>query len=159
MCVYQVGKEGDALGAKRTNAKTHGMPWCLVELPPLLLPMPNGRGEPWRQSRWAGSIEPPWGLRSLPLCVWPYGQRTRLGLSFSESVAHSVLSNSLRPHGLSCQAPWPMEFSRQEYWSGLPFATPGDLPDPGIEPMSLALAGRFFTSRATSMSKKTGFPK
>ena len=100
MCVYQVGKEGDALGAKRTNAKTHRTPWCLVELPPLLLPMPTRRGEPWRQSRWAGSIEPPWGLRSLPLCVWPYGQRTRLGLSFSESVAHSVLSNSLRPHGL-----------------------------------------------------------
>ena len=32
-----------------------------------------------------------------------------------------------------------MEFSRQEYWSGLPFPSPGDLPDPGIEPGSLAL--------------------
>ena len=32
-----------------------------------------------------------------------------------------------------------MEFSRQEYWSGLPFPTPGDLPHPGTEPMSLAL--------------------
>ena len=44
----------------------------------------------------------------------------------------------------SRQAPPSMEFSRQEYWSGLPFPTPGDLPDPGIEPMSftsLALAG------------------
>jgi len=42
-----------------------------------------------------------------------------------------------------------MEFSRQGYWSRLPFPTPGDLPDPGIEPMSLvspALAGRFFTT-------------
>ena len=42
-----------------------------------------------------------------------------------------------------------MGFSRQEYWSGLPFPTPGDFPDPGIEPMSLAspaLAGRFFTT-------------
>ena len=42
-----------------------------------------------------------------------------------------------------------IEFSRQEYWSGLPFSTPGDLPDPGIEHMSLAsraLAGRFFTN-------------
>ena len=42
-----------------------------------------------------------------------------------------------------------MEFSRREYWSGLPFPTPGDLPDPGIEPVSLvspALAGGFFTS-------------
>ena len=45
-----------------------------------------------------------------------------------------------------------MEFSRQEYWSGLPFPSPGDLPDPGIETASLvspALAGRFFTTRAT----------
>ena len=41
------------------------------------------------------------------------------------------------------------EFSRQAYWSGLPFPTPGDLPDPGIEPTSTALpalAGRFFTT-------------
>jgi len=40
-----------------------------------------------------------------------------------------------------------MEFSRQEYWSGLAFPAPCELPDPGIEPMSLmfpALAGRFF---------------
>ena len=36
------------------------------------------------------------------------------------------------------QAPLFMEFSRQEYWSGLPFPSPGDLPDPGIEPMSPA---------------------
>ena len=37
-----------------------------------------------------------------------------------------------------------VEFSRQEYWSGLPFTTLGDLPDPGIEPASPTLAGRFF---------------
>ena len=45
------------------------------------------------------------------------------------------------------QAPLSMEFSRQEYWSRLPFPTSGCLPDPGIEPMSHlspALAGRFF---------------
>ena len=39
-----------------------------------------------------------------------------------------------------------MEFSRQEYWSGLPFPSPGDLPEPGIEPVPPALAGRFFTT-------------
>ena len=47
------------------------------------------------------------------------------------------------------QAPLLMGFSRQEYWSGLPFPSPGDLPDPGIEllsPMSPALAGRFFAT-------------
>ena len=40
---------------------------------------------------------------------------------------------------LACQAPLPMGFSRQEYWSGLPFPSPGDLPYPGIEPKSPAL--------------------
>ena len=39
-----------------------------------------------------------------------------------------------------------MEFSRQEYWSGLPLLSPGDLPDLGIEPAYPALAGRFFTT-------------
>ena len=37
-----------------------------------------------------------------------------------------------------------MGFSRQEYWSGLPFLSPGDLPDPGIEAVSPALAGGYF---------------
>ena len=49
------------------------------------------------------------------------------------------------------QAPLSMGFSRQEYWSGLPCPPPGDLPDPGIEPVFLspALAGGFFTTSAT----------
>ena len=50
------------------------------------------------------------------------------------------------------QAHLSMGFSRQEYWSGLPFPPPGDLPDPGIEPVSLmspALTGGFFTTSAT----------
>ena len=50
-----------------------------------------------------------------------------------------------------CQVPLSLEFSRQEYWSGLPFPPAGDLPNPGIEPKSLAsptLAGRFFTTSA-----------
>ena len=50
------------------------------------------------------------------------------------------------------QSPMSMEFSRQESWSGLPFLSLGDLSDPGMEPgslMSLALAGRFFTTSTT----------
>ncbi|ELR61614.1 hypothetical protein M91_19068, partial [Bos mutus] len=49
------------------------------------------------------------------------------------------------------QAPLSMGFARQEYWSGLPFPSPGDLPDPGIKTGSLvsaALAGGFFTTSA-----------
>ena len=61
------------------------------------------------------------------------------------------------PWTVTHQVPLSMEFSRQEYWSGLPFPFPGDLPDPGIEPVSLsspALAGRFFTSWATGEALK-----
>ena len=50
------------------------------------------------------------------------------------------------------QAPLSMGFSSQEHWSGLPRPPPGDLPKPGIEPVSLmspALAGQFFTTSAT----------
>ena len=50
------------------------------------------------------------------------------------------------------QTALPMGFSRQELWSGLPFPSPGDLPNPGIEPTSLtspALAGGFFTTSTT----------
>ena len=43
------------------------------------------------------------------------------------------------PWTVAHQAPLSMEFSRQEYWSGLPFPSPGDLPNPGIEPSSPAL--------------------
>jgi len=42
-----------------------------------------------------------------------------------------------------------MEFPRQEYWNGLPFPSPGDLSEPGIEPTSCALAGGFFTAEPT----------
>ena len=45
----------------------------------------------------------------------------------------------MTPRTVACQAPLSMELSRQEYWSGLPCLSPGELPDPGIEPMSLAL--------------------
>ena len=53
---------------------------------------------------------------------------------------------------IACQAPLSMGFSRQEYWSGLPCPSPRDLPDPGVEPVSLrapALADGFFTTITT----------
>ena len=54
----------------------------------------------------------------------------------------------MTPWTVAHQAPLSMEFSRKEYWSGLPFPSPGDLPNAGIEPScpgSPALAGGFFT--------------
>ena len=76
----------------------------------------------------------PWGLKIIsrkPKCV-----------------SHSVVSDSLLSHELyvAFQAPVSMEFSRQEYWSGWPFPSPGDLPNPGIETWVSCIAGGFFTS-------------
>ena len=54
---------------------------------------------------------------------------------------------------VTCQDPLSMAFPRQEHWSGLPFPSPGDLPDPGIRPaslMSLALSGQFSTTSITN---------
>ena len=73
---------------------------------------------------------------------------------------HGALSLSLvwlftAPWTLSRQAPLPREFSRQECWSWVSFPTPGDLPNPGIEPESLAFpvsAGRFSTINAPKFS-------
>ena len=70
-------------------------------------------------------------------CVWSYFNRVWLFVT-PQTVAH--------------QAPLLMGFSRQEYWNGLPFPSPGDLPNPGIEHVSLkspVLAGRFFAINTT----------
>ena len=48
------------------------------------------------------------------------------------------------PGTVACQAPLSMGPPRQEYWSGLPFPSPGDIPDPGIKLTSPALVGRLF---------------
>ena len=92
-----------------TSAHVGGL--GLRELPPY-------GGKPWSE---------PVILRKLS-CVFIF---TIIKQQVSESL--SVMSNSLRPHGLS------MEFSRPEYWSGQPFPSPGDLPNPGIEPRSPSL--------------------
>ena len=64
-------------------------------------------------------------------CRWPE----------SESISHSVVSHSLWPHGLyvAHQTPLSMQFSRQEYWSGLPLPALGTLPKSGIEHRSPAM--------------------
>ena len=53
------------------------------------------------------------------------------------------------PPGVACQAPLSMGLSRTEYWSGVPFPSPEDLPNPGIELVSPVLAGMFFTISTT----------
>ena len=65
------------------------------------------------------------------------------------------MSDSAMLWTVALQAPLSMGVSLQKFWSGLPFPSPGDLPDPGIEPMSLtssALAGGFFTTSANELT-------
>ena len=65
----------------------------------------------------------------------------------SVQFSHAVISDYLQPDGLQhTRLPLSMGLSEKEYWSGLLFPPPGDLPDPGIEPESPALAGGFFTT-------------
>ena len=54
-------------------------------------------------------------------------------------VSHSVVSDSATPRSVAHQPSLSMGFSKQEYWSGLPFSFPGYLPNPGIEPRPSAL--------------------
>ena len=65
-------------------------------------------------------------------------------------LSRSVVSDSfVTPWTVARQVPLSVEFFRQEYWRGLPFPSPGNLPDPGIDPASLASsawAGGFFTT-------------
>ena len=76
------------------------------------------------------------------LCVFPSHSRVNLGVAPGErsgNVSHSAVSDSAIPWSVACQAPLSVGFSRHEYWNGLPFPSPGDLPNPGIEPGSPAL--------------------
>ena len=67
-------------------------------------------------------------------------------------LSHVQLSAALWTVALS------VEFSRQEYQSGLPFSPPGDLPDPKVEPVSPALVSGFLTTSATSYALGDAFP-
>ena len=63
------------------------------------------------------------------------------------------------PCTVALQAPQSMGFSKQEYWSGLPFPSPGDLPDPGIELTSPELVGGFITEPSGMYLQEITGPK
>ena len=72
-------------------------------------------------------------------CLWVECSRHVCSVLLVSMPACSVVSDSATPWTVACQTPLFITFPRQEYWSGLPFPPPGDLPDPGIEPTSPAL--------------------
>ena len=76
---------------------------------------------------------------------------------FKKGMCLCVLSHVwlfVTPWTVAHQAPLPMEFSRQEYWSGLPFPSSGYLPNPGIKPASPGLAHRFCTTEPPGKLRK-----
>ena len=87
-------------------------------------------------------------------CVWMQGggdevlQGILSSQTADQTVVHVHLLSPVWPFAtlwtIAHQVPLSMVFSRQEYWSGLPFPSAGDLSDPGIEPISPTLAGGFF---------------
>ena len=96
-----------------------------------------------------------WGISSTFIygfivkqaCFVPWHSDSFLVWVCALSLSHVQLFAT--PWTVSLQVPLSVEFSRQEYWSGLPFSPPGDLPNPGIKLGSLrspALAGGFFTT-------------
>ena len=82
---------------------------------------------------------------SNKLCACDFCQVTISELHWKGESESVFMSDSVFPWTLGHQASLSMEFSRQEYWSGLPLPSPGHLPDPGIEPWVSRTAGRFLT--------------
>ena len=77
-------------------------------------------------------------------------EQTSFCITIVKSVSRSVISDSFETPGtVAHQAPLSMEFSQQEYWSGLPFSTSGDLPDSGIEPVSCTVDRQILQHCAT----------
>ena len=95
---------------------------------------------------------------TLPLSFHPLQSNTSSGKWKGKVKSLSRVRLSATPWTVAHQAPPPMGFSRQEYWSGLPFPSPEDLPDPGIEHRSPTLQADVLTSKSPgkpSSGKKT----
>ena len=80
-----------------------------------------------------------WSLKIAPIFKALPASGLLASKDLSETESHSVESDSATPWAVAHQAPPSIGFSRQEYWSGLPFPSPGDLPDPEVKPESPAL--------------------
>ena len=103
--------------------------WGCLRL--LQLVLAGGQGRQRKRPRWAavGSTVAPSQPAPAPLC---------------SRLCSVAVSDSASLWTVALQAPLSMGSSRQEYWSGFPFAFPGDLPNPGIKPTPPALSGRLF---------------
>ena len=82
---------------------------------------------------------------AMSLCLGQYNMTVFCELQCHCCLVAKLCPTLATPWTVAHRAPLSMGFPGQEYWSGLPFPSPGDLPDPGAKPESPALACRFFT--------------
>ena len=134
--------------------------WLPFHVHPAHIRFPKGQGYTLESSFNLLSLDALVAALSILICITWFGNspaRPHLALrgealSFQppalDMLQHAQLLSRVQlfvaPWTVARQAPLSMEFSRQEYWSGLPFPPPGDLPNPGIEPASPALESGFF---------------
>ena len=126
---------GAMLPLRANTVMNQGQPggWASVLLCRLLYPKCH--------SLLAAKINPSVGKELRNICFFPHWVWIIVTVQLLSRVQLFATAGTT-----ACQAPLSIGFPRQEYWSRLPFPSPEDLPDPGTEPTSLALAGRFFTT-------------
>ena len=126
-------------------------PWCWERL------RAGGEGDDrgwdgWMASStrwtWVWVDSGSWWWTGRPGVLWFMGSQ-RVGHDWATELNWVIVPDWLFaiPWTVACQAPLSMEFSRQEYWSGLPFPSPGDLPYPGIKHRSSALQSNSLPSK------------
>ena len=151
VCVCVCGS-GDFISESRL---TLGTPWTVARQVPLSMGFP-------RQEYWSGLPFPSPGDLPDPRMesMSPAFQAGFLHKHTSVQLVQSLRCVRLfaTPWTVAYQASQSIGFSRQEYWSGLPFPSPGDLPDPGIEPGSPALESDALTSEPPGKPLNTSIP-
>ena len=128
--------------ASDLNSCTHGF---FIVVCGLICPLACGILIPWPEIKPASPA-----LEGRFLATGPSGRVPWIIFLINDHLlllfllfSHTVVLDSVTPWAVAHQTPLSMGFSRHEYWSGMPFPPPGDLPDPLIKPTAPVLAGRF----------------
>ena len=133
---------GGGGGLAAMSCPTLAIPWTVACQAPLPIGIHQARILEWvamPSSSQPGDQTQASGIASRFFTIWATREP-------SWKVKVKSLSRVRLCHSMDCSLPGSMGFSRQEYWSGLPFPSPGDLPDPEIEPRSPAFQADPLTS-------------
>ena len=132
-------------------------PTCWVwRIPNSCLENRHGQRNLAGYSPWGHRVRHDWTTKHIHMCAQSHSRMC--SVTFTRVLTHSVLSDCFAtPWTVAPRLLCPWGFPSQENWSGFPFPPPEDLPGPGIDPISPALAGGFFTTWDT-WERFTSFP-